>query len=336
MFRLPPLTELRAFEAAARLGSFRRAASELHVTPTAISHQIRLFEQAMGMPLFRRRPRPLTLTDAGARLFPGISGGLALFAEAVESVRASASEMPLVVTTTNAFAARWLIPRLPGWRTLHPDMPLELIGTDSILDLHAGEAHLAVRYARSPPAGCVACKLFEDRHWPSGVPGLLPIKCIKKAMDLRGQTLIHAQWLPGDNAAPTWRRWFAEARAAGQRVPEWNAMRHLRFREEAHAIDAALAGQGIAMCSDVLVARELADGLLVRLSRLSLPGYVFFLSARQIRPSTEESSRSETGSDAPRCAMPPARLRPKAACRLSPPQHIKLLFSICLISTNPA
>jgi LysR family glycine cleavage system transcriptional activator len=160
---------------------------------------------------------------------------------------------------------------------LHPDIPLELIGTDSVLDLYAAEADLAVRYARSPPEGCVACKLFEDRHWPSSKPGLLPMNSIKQAIDLRGQTLIHAQWLPSDNLAPTWRRWFAEVHAAGERVPEWSTMTHLRFREEAHAIDAALAGQGIAMCSDVLVAQELADGRLVRLSRLSLPGYGFFL-----------------------------------------------------------
>jgi LysR family glycine cleavage system transcriptional activator len=96
-----------------------------------------------------------------------------------------------------------------------------------------------------------------------------------KVIDLRGRTLIHTAWLPEDDAAPTWKRWLSAVRAAGQSVPEWGAMKHLTFREEAHAIEAAIAGQGLAMCSDVLVAREFANGRLVRFSTLSLPGYGF-------------------------------------------------------------
>src|SRR6266511_3800512 len=114
MTRLPPLIELRAFEAAARHVSFKKAAAELGVTPTAISHQIRLLEQYCGRALFRRRPRPLSLTEAGDR-------------------------HPLRVTTTNAFASRWLVPRLPRWRKVRPDAPLDVIGTDNVLDLHAGD-----------------------------------------------------------------------------------------------------------------------------------------------------------------------------------------------------
>src|SRR5581483_9222147 len=115
MLKLPPLTELRAFEAAARHLSFKDAANELGVTPTAISHQIRLLEQYCGQPLFRRRPRPMTLTAAGERLFPVIRDGLAKFAIALSSVRGD-KRTPLRVTATNAFAGRWLVPRLPSWR----------------------------------------------------------------------------------------------------------------------------------------------------------------------------------------------------------------------------
>lgn len=205
MPRLPPLTELRVFEAAARCGSFQRAAMELNVTPTAVSHQIRLLERSLGVALFRRRPRPLTLTDAGARLLPGISEGLATFARAVELVRAMAIEAPLSVTTTNAFAARWLIPRLPDWRECHPEIPLQVIGTDSVVDLHAGEAHVAIRYARTPPKGLVSAKLCEDRHWPACAPMLVPTEPSRpEIIDLRGRTLIHAAWGPDDDAAPTW------------------------------------------------------------------------------------------------------------------------------------
>src|SRR5215470_3720188 len=104
MRKLPPLIELRAFEAAARHMSFKQAAVELGVTPTAISHQIRLLERYCGHPLFRRRPRPLSLTDAGARLFPAIRHGLEEFALAIAAVKRAGDRSPLRVTTTNAFA----------------------------------------------------------------------------------------------------------------------------------------------------------------------------------------------------------------------------------------
>jgi LysR family glycine cleavage system transcriptional activator len=155
---------------------------------------------------------------------------------------------------------------------------LEVIGSDAVADLHAGEAHLAIRYARTPPAGLVVRKLSEDRHWAACKPGLLNTGSVApRIMDLRGKTLIHAQWGPGDKGAPTWSRFLAAARAAGCSVPGLDEMTHLRFREEAHAIDAAVAGQGIAMCSDVLIAAELADGRLAKVFDLSLPGYGFFL-----------------------------------------------------------
>src|SRR5215467_663005 len=111
MKKLPPLIELRAFEAAARHMSFKTAANELGVTPTAISHQIRLLEQYCHRVLFRRRPRPLSLTDAGVRLFPIISGGLEAFETGIASIQLDSSRQPLRVTTTNAFASRWLVPR---------------------------------------------------------------------------------------------------------------------------------------------------------------------------------------------------------------------------------
>jgi LysR family transcriptional regulator, glycine cleavage system transcriptional activator len=100
MQNLPPLVELRAFDAAARHLSFKKAAVELGVTPTAISHQIRLLERYCGRALFRRRPRPLTLTDAGARLFPAIRGGLEGFAAAIAAVKRDGDRQPLRVTTT--------------------------------------------------------------------------------------------------------------------------------------------------------------------------------------------------------------------------------------------
>src|SRR5215212_11717243 len=173
MHKLPPLIELRAFDAAARHLSFKKAAAELAVTPTAISHQIRLLERYCGRALFRRRPRPLSLTEAGAGLFPLIRVGLDSFVTAFAAVKGEGDRQPLRVTTTNAFASRWLVPRLPRWRKVRPNAPLDVVGTDSVLDLHAGDADVAIRYARTLPTDGIANKLLTDAFWPVCNPELL-------------------------------------------------------------------------------------------------------------------------------------------------------------------
>jgi LysR family transcriptional regulator, glycine cleavage system transcriptional activator len=279
MHDLPPLIQLRAFEAVARHLSFGRAASELGVTPTAISHQIRMLERFCGVALFRRRPRPVALTEAGAHLYPVIRNGLTEFASSIAAVRKAASGGPLIVTTTTAFASRWLLPRLPEWYRRHPKVPLEVIGTDTVLDLRAGEAHVAVRYAHAAPHILSARKLTSDCFWPVCAPGLLPRKYrLLQPSELRGQTLIHCHWSAADEAAPTWQRWLAAVRADGLEAPDIAEMTHLTFREEAHAIEAAIAGQGFALCSDVLTKRDLACGALVKALDISLPGYNFYVT----------------------------------------------------------
>lgn len=278
MRKLPPLGSLRAFEAAARHMSFQKAAAELGVTPTAISHQIRLLERICGRALFQRRPRPIALTSAGARLFPIVRDGLDAFAAGVAGVAAERERRPLRVTTTNAFAGLWLVPRLPLWREVHPGVALEVIGTDAVLDLHADEADVAIRYAHSAPPDLVAHELLRDRFFPVCSPALLAAgNPIRHPIDLAQHTLIHFFWSPADSYAPTWQRWLAMARISDPEVPEVDEIGKLNFREELHAIEAVIAGQGIAVCSDVLVARELQSGVLVKALDLSLPGLVFYL-----------------------------------------------------------
>ena len=276
MAKLPPLIELRAFDAAARHLSFKKAAAELGVTPTAISHQIRLLERYCGRALFRRRPRPLSLTEAGARLFPTIRDGLAAFATAIAAVKQEGDTRPLRVTTTNAFASRWLVPRLPRWKKARLSAPLDVIGTDSVLDLQAGDADVAIRYAGKPPTDGIAKEFLSDAYWPVCSPKL-PASALKRAADLRQQVLVHCYWPPSDLMAPTWQRWLVAARKRWRDVPELKDMDHLSFREELHAIEAVIAGQGIGIFSDVLVAPELAAGTLVKAFDVSLPGYHFYL-----------------------------------------------------------
>ncbi|MBL6458766.1 LysR family transcriptional regulator [Belnapia sp. T6] len=276
---LPPLGALRAFEAAARHMSFQAAATELGVTPTAVSHQVRALEIACGRPLFRRRPRPLTLTEAGERLFPVLQAGFDGFAAAVSALREADDRRPLRVTTTNAFAHRWLVPRLYAWREARPDIPLEVIGTDAALDLHAGEADLTIRYARAAPPGLVAREILRDVFWPMASPALLARGTpIRRPADLLQHPLIHMGWGEGMPDAPTWRRWLAEARRIDPGISEVGNAGELHFREELHAIEAVVAGQGIAVCSDVLAARELQNGDIVRAFGLALPGFGFYLA----------------------------------------------------------
>jgi LysR family transcriptional regulator, glycine cleavage system transcriptional activator len=286
MQNLPPLIELRAFDAAARHLSFKRAAEELGVTPTAISHQIRLLERHCGCALFRRRPRPLVLTEAGARLFPSVRSGLEAFAVAIAAVKGDGSLQPLKVTTTNAFASRWLVPRLPTWRKLHPHSPLEVIGTDSVLDLRAGDSDVAIRYAtrRASPTDGISELILTDTFWPVASPRLLSPGGLERPADLAKHVLIHCYWSPSDREPPTWQRWLARARRKWRHVPEFKGMQHLSFREELHAIEAVIAGQGVGIFSDALVAHELSAGTLVKAFDLSLPGYSFYLVRRPEHP----------------------------------------------------
>lgn len=279
MRKLPPLGSLRAFEAAARHMSFKEAANELGVTPTAISHQIRLLEDICGQPLFRRRPRPLALSGAGERLFPVIRNGFDIFATAIESASAGRRRRLLRVTSPNAFASRWLVPRLPNLREMHPKILLEIIGTDAVLDLRAGDADVAIRYARRMPPDLAAQELFRDTFFPICSPELLAKngRQIERAADVVHLPLIHFDWMNRDPEAPTWSRWLATARSVDPEIPYADKAWDLSFREELHAIDAVVAGQGIAICSDLVVSRELASGVLVKAHALSLPGYGFYL-----------------------------------------------------------
>jgi LysR family glycine cleavage system transcriptional activator len=279
MRKLPPLGSLRAFEAAARHMSFREAADELGVTPTAISHQIRILEGICGQPLFRRRPRPLELTRAGERLFPVMRSGFDTFANAIASASPRVGHPRLRVTSPNAFASRWLVPRLPKWREAYPKIPLEIIGTDAVLDLRAGEADIAIRYARRMPLELAGKEIFRDTFYPVCSPELLTRgrPRIERAVDLLRYPLIHFDWMNRDRDAPTWSRWLATARSVDPGIPDTNKEWELSFREELHAIDAVAAGQGIAMFSDIVVSRELKSGTLVKAHDLSLPGYGFYV-----------------------------------------------------------
>ncbi|SFM28409.1 LysR substrate-binding domain-containing protein [Rugamonas rubra] len=268
MRRLLPLSALRAFEAAARHGSFKQAANELGVTPTAVSHQIRLLEEFTGLSLFERQVRKVVLTDAGAELYPVLRDGFNTFETALQRLGTPQARRRVIISTTNAFMARWLAPRVAGFRKLHPEIDLELHASDQAVDLGPDDADLAIRYGRGPYPGMVAEPLFTDCFAPVASPQLGPIG----QADLDRFPLIDFKWCHDHPLNPTWKNWFA---AAG--LP-WKA-RHgqLLFSDEGHAIQAALAGQGIALLSLELVADDIAAGRLTRPFGPSLPGHTYHL-----------------------------------------------------------
>ena len=154
------------------------------------------------------------------------------------------SQKRLRVTSPNAFASRWLVPRLPKWREAHPKIPLEIIGTDAVFDLRGGEADIAIRYARRMPLDLSGGEIFRDTFFPVCSPELLAREGqIDRATDLLRYPLIHFDWMNRDRDAPTWTRWLATARSIDPDIPETNKPWDLSFREELHAIDAVVAGR---------------------------------------------------------------------------------------------
>ena len=252
--------------------------SASHRRPSAISHQIRQLEEACGVKLFQRRPRPLLLTSAGARLYPALRNGFDALATAMALLAEEDAQTPLRVTSPNAFASKWLVPRLPKWREENPTVALEIIGTDAVLDVRAGAADVAIRYARKAPLDLMAHEVFRDTFVPVCSPRLLQHHGpIERAADLLRFPLIHYDWINSDPDAPTWRQWLAVARSID---PDFNPLEKawdLSFSEELHAIDAVIGGQGVAICSDVVVSNELRSGQLVKAHPLALPGYGFYL-----------------------------------------------------------
>lgn len=261
MRKLPPLSALRAFEATARHLSMRRAADELSVTPTAISHQIRRLEATLGVALFERQVRALRLSEAGARLYPVLNTGFDAFAHAVDAIRGSQAQpvRPRVtLTAPMGLAARWLVPRLGEFATRHPEVDLRIHASDTVVDLHGGSADLAVRYGDEPATGTglVAEHLFGDAYAPVCHPGLH----VQSHADLARVPLIHSEWqrtLPQPIGWPMW------ARAAGiESMLKTDA--GIVLSDDGHAMSAAMAGQGVILANLPLVRDALETGALVQ------------------------------------------------------------------------
>lgn len=284
-YRLPPLSALRAFEAVARHASFKKAAAELFVTPAAVSQQIKTLETYLGVPLFRRLPRALELSEQGLAMLPKVREGLDCLVAAVEVARVR-PEALLTVHAPPSFALRWLVPRLSRFGALHPDVKLRLAsdvgnidgvgrGPESLfVDLRdAGDA-VAVRFGVNDYPGFRRDVLLAPEYVLVCSPDLLTrIGPLKTPADLRDQTLIHDESIPDESVRPSWAEWF---RLAG--VPDVDVSRGPRFSSAVLVLEAALGGQGLALALWPQVEADVASGRLVVPFPTALPSrYVYSL-----------------------------------------------------------
>jgi LysR family glycine cleavage system transcriptional activator len=279
---LPTLHSLRAFEAAARHLHFGKAALELGLDPTAISHQVRKLEESVGVALFIRRPRPLRLTKHGEELYPEIRAALDRMADAVARLRQDRGD-EIVVSMTMAFAAEWFTPRLNDLKSAS-GLEISVNADNRALDLHAAGIDLALRSQDQPGAEGIWRRLFEDRLIVVSAPRLITDKGVPRDLEeLRKLPLIRYSWTNQDRSGLDWENWFANAggSAGGLSIAA-------TFSEESHAIQAALSGVGAALLSERIVSRRLQSGELIQLSDHNLIAPAFWAVYRSDHPRATE------------------------------------------------
>ncbi|VVO13531.1 Glycine cleavage system transcriptional activator [Pseudomonas fluorescens] len=254
MFASLPLTALRTFESASRLLSFKAAAQELSVTPTAVSHQIRSLETWLGVPLFERLPRQVRLTECGERLFHSVHGALLDVAQSLDTLRPQRSTGHLTVSTTPAFAALWLVPRLGRFYAAHPGINLRLDTQCEVVDLQQdASVDLVIRYSLDDYPNLYGLCLFDESFAVYGSPEQVVLA------QTQAPTLISVRWHNSKLYALGWQAWCEKA---GERwLRDAPVLRE--YDEEHYALQAAIAGQGLVLASNILVSESLASGLLV-------------------------------------------------------------------------
>ncbi len=248
---LPSTTALQAFAAAARTLSFKEAARELHLSPSALSRQVQALEEHVGVPLFVRRNPGIELTDAGRRYLEGVDRALAALRDA--EVGLAADTGPLRVSALESFSARWLVPRLPAFQAAHPGIELEIEATLAYADLRRDPIDVALRFGDGPWEGLHAEPLLDLTFFPVCSPGLrdgdLPLR---DPGDLALHPWIHVTQVPD-----AWEVW---CRGAG--LPAMRGARDVTFDHVGIALSAAGSGQGIALSSPPLCATDVAEGRL--------------------------------------------------------------------------
>jgi len=266
---MPPLNALRAFEAAARHLSLTKAAEELSVTAGALSHQIRGLEELLGLKLFDRGVRSISLTAAGKRLYPGLQTGFVHLRDAVTALGNAEDERVLVISTPPGFTSKWLAPRIYRFSSANPDIDPRISSSLTNANFITDRVDVAVRNLPIGGAGdpdLVVEHLLELRLVPVCSPKLIESHGVLATADaLTRVPLIHDDTLANRARMPTWSDWFAAAGVTGADVS-----RGLRFNGADHALDATVEGAGVLLAHDVLAYDDLRTGRLVIPVSLSL------------------------------------------------------------------
>lgn len=250
--RLPSLNGLRAFEAAARLESFSRAAEEIHVTHGAVSHQVKALEEQAGVPLFARNGRKVALTADGRALADRVRAALRDISEAMESVARRDRGNQLTVSMLPSFAARWLMPRLGRFMEKHPDIAVNVHASLAMVDFARDGVDMAVRFGRGGWSNVGAEKFMDDERFPVASPRLNRGKLPTRPAELAKFRLLSTDDEP-------WTPWF---RRVGVKLPEPKGP---MFNDAAMMVQAAVDGRGIAFARRSISEGDLAAGNLVRL-----------------------------------------------------------------------
>ncbi|HWM65832.1 MAG TPA: transcriptional regulator GcvA [Steroidobacteraceae bacterium] len=261
--RLPPLNALRAFEAAARHGSFSAAAQELRVTDSAVSQQVRTLERYLGTRLFKRLPRGLLLTELGSTYLPVLTAGFDRLSEATTRLRSGGIGGLLTVATLPAFATGWLLPRISRFRDLYPRVDLLLKTSRALSDFRHEDVDVAIRFSAGPTNDTKSVLLLNEDIFPVASPTLIPPALIPmQVADLRTLPLLHDVDAHPNQPWLGWQGWFERAG-----VESSAALRGLKFTDSIVLLGAAVAGLGVALGRSPQIEGLLARGQLVRLTQ---------------------------------------------------------------------
>jgi LysR family glycine cleavage system transcriptional activator len=263
---LPPFTSIRSFEAAARRLSFKAAAEELNVTQSAISHQVKALEEYLEVRLFLRGTREILLTREGLAYLGEVSLLLDQLAAATDHVRDQDAAAPLFVTSTPAFATRWLVPRIAAFRAAHPRIELHIATSLEPPDFAGDHVDVAIRFGQEKLPGLLIVPFFSTRRFPVASPRLLNgRRNLRSPDDLGHFTLLH------DEVGDDWQDWL---RCAG--LPDFDPTMGPRFEHCELVLRAAEEAQGVALAYGALVEADLAAGRLIRLFEIDLPARVIY------------------------------------------------------------
>jgi LysR family transcriptional regulator, glycine cleavage system transcriptional activator len=254
---LPPLNAVRAFEAAARRGSFVEAAADLNVTHWAIGKQVRLLEDWLGVPLFERRSRGVALTDEGTELLADVSAAFFRLSEATGKLRRPEVTRRVSgvvrVNVQSSFALRWLFPRLTKFQEQFPNIDVRVSTTSRKLRYIGSAFDIGVRSAPETGAGLRSEPLMADRRRPACSPELLRKRPVETVHDLRHHTILHSA-----TTRSSWSHWLSVAGAA-----DLKSFRHLELEHVYLQLQAAVEGLGVALASVPLIEGDIAAGRLV-------------------------------------------------------------------------